>query len=385
MDRTRNWWPPTAAARLRRALHRARHQAGPERETALLLLKSGAAGVLSWGIGAYVIGSAQPTYAPFTALLVVQSTAYRSVMQSLRFVLAVVLGVVAAGLVGPLIGENAVAFAVMLTATLLIGRWRRLGGQGIQVSVAGVFAYNALSGSHLQMLWEIIEMALLGAAVGIAIAMLVLPPLRYRTAEQGIEEISRATRTLLGDMADGLKEGLPEQETAEDWLHRARQLDATLGAARDAVASGAESVVYNPRTWLHRRTIPRSFQGYRVLMESLGRAGEQIRSISYGFVRFRDEETGRPGDAFLHAYGELLETLSEAAGLIGSQEDEGGGGDDPLRRTLRDSRERYAKLCERAEGEAWPSHGVLLTDADRLLVEFRHAHEQGAVHPPRRG
>ncbi|RCG19749.1 hypothetical protein DTL70_23830 [Streptomyces diacarni] len=160
-------------------------------------------------------------------------------------------------------------------------------------------------------------------------------------------------------------------------------MDGTLGAAREAVEMGAESVVYNPRSWLHRRTNSRSFQGYRTLMESLGRAGEQIRSISYGFVRFHGEDATRPGDDFLSAYGELLESISEAAGLIGSLEDD--EGDDPLRRALRQCRERYARLRERAEGEAWPSHGVLLTDADRLLVEFRHAHRQGAAQPPRRG
>ncbi|WP_369199777.1 aromatic acid exporter family protein [Streptomyces sp. PU-14G] len=382
MSRTDSRWLPTVVDRARRAAHRARQQAGPERETALLLAKSGAAGVMAWALGAYVIGSPQPTYAPFTALLVVQSTAYRSVLQSLRYVVAVVLGVLAAGLVGPLIGENTLAFAVMLAITLLIGRWRHLGSQGIQVSIAGAFAYNALSGTHVQMLWEIIQMALLGAGVGIALAMLVFPPLRYRTAERGIEEITQATQLLLHDMAECLKEGLPDEETAEDWLHRARQLDNTLGAAREAVEMGAESVVYNPRTWLHRRTAPRSFQGYRTLMESLGRAGEQIRSISYGFVRFHGEDATRPEDDFLSAYGELLESISEAAGLIGSLEDD--EGDDPLRRTLRQCRERYARLCERAEGEAWPSHGVLLTDADRLLVEFRHAHRQGAAQPPRR-
>ncbi|RCG19750.1 hypothetical protein DTL70_23835 [Streptomyces diacarni] len=108
-------WRPTVVARVRRAAHRARQQAGPERETALLLAKSGAAGVLAWALGAYVIASPQPTYAPFTALLVVQSTAYRSLMQSLRYVVAVVLGVLAAGLVGPLIGENTLAFAAMLS------------------------------------------------------------------------------------------------------------------------------------------------------------------------------------------------------------------------------------------------------------------------------
>ncbi|WP_326809021.1 aromatic acid exporter family protein [Streptomyces sp. NBC_01775] len=381
-------WRSRAPQRIRDSLGRARSGPGPERDTALLLLKSGAAGVLAWGLAQYVIASPQPTYAPFTALLVVQSTAYRSLMQSFRYVLAVVLGVVAAGLVGPLLGENAGAFAVMLAITLVLGRWQRLGSQGLQVSVAGVFAYNALLGTRESMLWEIIMMALLGAGVGIGISMFVLPPLRYRTAASGVEEVSNATQTLLKDMADGLDDGLPDSETAEDWLHRARQLDDTLASAREAVEHGAESVVLNPRRLLHPRSVPRSFAGYRTLMESLGRAGEQIRSIAYGLLRVREQDPSVcPSADFLRAYGELLATLSRAAGLIGSlqesmeEAEEGAKGEDPLIDTLERGREQHRRLADEAEGAAWPSHGVLLTDADRLLVEFGHAHEQGATQP----
>ncbi|MDJ1134886.1 FUSC family protein [Streptomyces iconiensis] len=369
--------------RLRAALRRARERPGPERDTLLLLIKSALAGVFSWSLAAYLIASPQPTYAPFTALLVVQSTAYRSLLQSARYVLAVVLGVLAAGFVGPLLGENPGAFAVMLAVTLTLGRWQRLGSQGLQVSVAGVFAYNALSGTHESMLGEIVMMALLGAGVGLGVSLLILPPLRYRTAARGIEEISGANEQLLGEMADGLAQGLPERETLESWLYRARQLDNTVTSAREAIESGAESVVYNPRKFL--RATPRSFEGHRALVEALARAGEQIRSISYGLLRMCEmDPEACPDDAFLCAYAELLGVVSRAAGEVARLDedaDDGRGDAGPLRRTLEEGRRRHNELTASVEGRAaWPSHGVLLTDADRLLEEFAHAGDLGTNH-----
>ncbi|WP_030893584.1 FUSC family protein [Streptomyces sp. NRRL F-5053] len=371
----------TAPARLRDHARRVTRRPGPDRDLALLTLKSGTAGVLAWSLAAYVIESPQPTYAPFTALLVVQSTAYRSLLHSGRYVLAVVLGVLAAGAAGPALGENPAAFAAMLAVTLVIGRWQRLGSQGLQVSVAGTFAYNALSGTHLSMLAQIIEMAALGAATGLTVSLLVLPPLRYRTAEQGSAQLAHAVQLLLRDVGQGLRDGLPDQETVQDWMRRARRLDRTLSSAREAVETGAESTRYNPRLWLRPHSASTNFRGYRTLVESLARASEQLRSICYGLARLRElDPSVTPDEDFLRCYGQLLGTLSRAASEIGTLA--GDGADEaPLHRSLREARAQRGALAEQAAGEAWVSHGVLLTDVERLLTEFHHAHEHGAPHP----
>lgn len=381
---------PVGADRLRRmverttqAAKRARNTQGPERETVFLLLKSALAGVLAWIVAEYVVASPQPTYAPFTALLVVQSTAYRSVLQTVRYVAAVILGVLAAGAAGPLLGANPGGFAAMLAVALLVGRWPRLGSQGIQVAVAAVFAYNAISGTREVMLWEILGMTLAGAAIGLTVAMLVLPPLRYRDAAQGIMQVSWSLRSLLTDVADGLRDGMPERDVVVDWLRRARQLDATVASARQAVETGSESVVWNPRRLFRRRSTPVSFAGYRTLVEALARAGEQMRSICYALLRMiDDEESPYPGEDFLDSYADLLEVVARAPESIGAT---AGDSDQrsPLEAALEDGRQRYRQLARDAPtAEAWPTYGVLLTDADRLLDEFSHAHQHGGLHPP---
>lgn len=372
-----------AVRRVRDAFRRAKGYNGPERATLVLMFKSGLAGTLSWGLATYAAASPQPTYAPFTALLVVQSTAYRSLLQSVRYVCAVVLGVLAAGAAGPLLGENAAAFAVMLGVALVIGRWQRLGSQGTQVAVAAVFAHHAVSGTQQSMLGQIVLMALLGAVVGLAVSLFVVPPLHYRAAARGLNQVSQTLCALLRDMADGLRDGMPERDTVTDWLQRARQLDQYAATARRAVESGSESVIWNPRRLLRPGSTPTSFTGYRTLVEALTRAGEQLRSICYALLRIiDDEDTAAPGDEFLRVYAELLDVICLAPGSIGAAAEDGDG-HGPLGRTLRDGRARHHALSRACDGaDAWPTYGVLLTDAERLLTEFGQAHSQGALHPP---
>lgn len=351
----------------------------------LLVLKSVIVGVVAWTLAEYVVASPQPTYAPFTALLIVQSTVYRSLLQSVQYVGAVVIGVFGAGVVEPVVGENIAAFAVMLFVSLLVGRWHRLGSQGLQVAVAGVFAYHAMAGAQLSMLWQIITMVLLGAGVALVVNLLLLPPVRYRTATEGLGELSLAIRTLLQDMSDGLSEGLPERDTVADWLRRARELDRSVSKARYAIEVGAESLVYNPRRLVRRKhTTSASFVGYRTLVEALSRAGEQIRSICYGLLRTYDSQgLNSPDNDFLCPYAQLLGAVAETASEIGEANDEDNECN-PFHRTLDQGRQRHKELTEHVRNtSAWPSHTALLTDADRLLEEFSYAHVQGAVTPPR--
>ncbi|GAB2772337.1 FUSC family protein [Streptomyces daliensis] len=365
-----------AVERARQWLSRARGHAGHERHIALLLAKSALAGVVSWTLAEYVVASPQPTYAPFTALLVVQSTVYRTLVQSGQYVGAVLLGVLAAGAVGPLLGDNVAAFAVMLVIGLLIGRWHKLGVQGIQVPVAGVFAYNAFSGTELTMLWPIVSMVLLGAATGLVVNLVLLPPMHYGTAAEGVRELSTSVCSVLTDMASGLREGPPEKDTAAEWARRARELDGTVRKARYAVEHGAESISYNPRRLLSR-SAPTTFSGYRTMVDSLARAAEQVRSISFGLQRSLEEERP-PDDGFLRAYGEFLDLVAETAQRLGDPE----AGDEDLRRRVENGREHYDELVRRTgENDAWPTLGALLIDAHRLLQEFAHAHGEGAVRP----
>lgn len=366
------------ADRLRQRLQRARNYAGYERDVALLQVKSALAGVASWVLAHVVVASPQATYAPFVALLVVQSTVYRSLLHSVQYVGAVLVGVLAAGAANPLLGDNVVAFGVMLVVGLLIGRWRRLGTMGIQAPIAGIFAYDALLGSaRVPMLWSIVSMVLLGAGIGLAANLLLLPPMRYASANEGVEELSTAVAALLRDMAGALREGTPDPRTAEDWQSRARKLDTTISKARGAIEDGSESVIYNPRRLFHKHRAP-GFSGYRTMVQTLTRASEQLRGIASGLRHLLEDEAGHTTDErFFLPYAEILALVADGTQYLGSTAQDT---EENLRQTADACYARCKQLEEMAKEEnAWPALGGLLTDAARLVEELDNAHARGAV------
>lgn len=396
-QRLRRWLDGVkrSPSRLRDRIRRARNTAGHERDVALLLAKSAIAGILSWTLADYVFASPQPTYAPFTALLVVQSTVYRTLLQSVQYVVAVLLGVLVAALSGSVIVPALAAFAVMLVIGLLGGRWNRLGTQGMQVPVAGIFAFNSLSGNAGSQLTNIITMVLLGAGAGVLSNLLLLPPMRYRDAAQGVRELSDALHTLLCDMATGLREDPPGPDTAEDWARRATNLDGTARKARQALEHGAESVSYNPRRLITRKH-PASFAGYRSAMECLERAVEQVRSITRGIQhasedQARSEDSGpttrrgpsTPGADFLRSYAELLDLAAAAARDLGHTAQGSKEEYKALDEYMDEGRKRYDELTEQMSRRSeWPASGALLIDADRLLQEFARLQRQASAPPP---
>lgn len=374
--------------RMRDWLRRAGSSQGYERDTVLLLVKCALAGIVSWGLADYVFASPQPTYAPFTALLVVQSTVYRSLLQSVQYVVAVLLGVLFAALFGTSIQPAMAAFAIMLVFGLLSGRWNRLGAQGMQVPIVGIFAFNSLTGNASSQLMTIVLMVLLGAGVGVLSNVLLLPPMRYRDAGEGVRELSDSLHTLLCDMAEGLGAGIPDADTAEDWARRATALDDTAAKARKAVEHGAESVSYNPRRLLTRQH-PASFAGFRTTLDCLERAVGQVRSISRGIqhasedeVRTGEHRLATPGAEFLRAYAGLLEVAAAAARDLGHTNEENDGEAEALDGHLDDGRRRYGELTEQvSERNEWPACGALLIDAERLLQEFGQAQHHGSAPP----
>ncbi|WP_329042191.1 aromatic acid exporter family protein [Streptomyces sp. NBC_00178] len=92
--------------------HRAVTGGGEERNTLLVIGKSTFAATLSWAIAADVLDAHSPAFAPFSAVLIMQVTVYRSLVQSLRYVAAVVAGVMVQAALGLFAGPELLTFAL---------------------------------------------------------------------------------------------------------------------------------------------------------------------------------------------------------------------------------------------------------------------------------
>jgi hypothetical protein len=376
------------AARVSQWLRRAANPNSSERQTLTLIGKSALVASVSWYIAHDLIGARSPAFAPFSAVLIVQITAYQSLLQALRYVCAVSVGVSLQGAFGTFIGPNLLSFVLVALIAAFIGRWRRLGSQGSQVTTAAFFAfstYAAAAGQSqgLRELGQIVALVLTGCGVGVVVNVLVLPPMRYRSAEDGIHVLGQSLRDLADDVCAALRRGELDKESTEHWRHRAAQLGPMTAQAQSSVRTARESMRYHPWRALSGWRGRPSFTGYQEVTDALERITYQMTSMTRSFDQWHGDGKGREEGGFLGRYGDFLSCFAAVAEVFGRLDE------DRLREQCRELgaaveelQEARVRLAEAAEsGSSLPvsdpsePYGILLAEAVRLLDEVEHARD----------
>ncbi|MEU8786594.1 aromatic acid exporter family protein [Streptomyces sp. NPDC048637] len=90
----------------------------------LLIAKGTLAATIAWVVSYHLLRAQSPAFAPFSAVLIMQVTVYQSLLQSSRYVGAVVAGVAVQAALGFLVGPDVLTFALVAAVALTIGRWR---------------------------------------------------------------------------------------------------------------------------------------------------------------------------------------------------------------------------------------------------------------------
>ncbi|MGV0791952.1 FUSC family protein [Mycolicibacterium sp. XJ1819] len=356
------------------------------RDTALMLLKAVVAATVAWVLATTVFGSNHATFAAFSAVMLVEMTVADSVAKAVRYTAAMLTGIALIGGAVWLWGVQLWLFPVTLLVALIIGRWHRLGGQGINVAVAAIFAYGvfALTGSGSSSgspLPGIVGMVVLGATVALLVSLLVAPPLRYRSARYAVESISASLTDLLSDITDALTGESPGEDATTDWRWRADGLAKTAGQARDTVDHAVRTTKLNPRRLLARDHT--DVAGHRVTIQALERIAQQLRWVTTGLERAvdRDEELQVQHNEFLRRYGVLLATVRDAVARTGSLHTGGDFAAQPLADEARRCRAALDELGSQTRGDGldeptqWAVYGGLYTDAQRLCEEVAFARD----------
>ena len=127
--------------------------------------------------------------APYAAVFMMTETVYRSFTEAGRTVATLVLGVLLAFVTVTVIPHTAIALPVAVFAGFAMGRWHRLGDSGIWIGVTALLmvAYGTADDPGY-LLYRTIE-GVLGASVGLAVNMFVLPPLYLRSGRGAVEEV----------------------------------------------------------------------------------------------------------------------------------------------------------------------------------------------------
>ncbi|MFE3458141.1 aromatic acid exporter family protein [Nocardiopsis aegyptia] len=367
-------------------LRRAVRGRGRERERVVLILRSVIASTLAWAVAALAMDSSQVAFAPFSALLVVRPSVYRSVLDSSRYVAAVFLGVLAAGAAGLTVGVHLWAFALVVLVALVVGQASLFREQGRQIPVVAAFAFAGGTAASAESLGELLIMVCVGSASALLTQLVLAPSVRFRDAEDAVRGFADSLAYLVDEMAEGLREGREGLDTSR-WVRMAQSLTATRENARAAVERQDERVRLNPRRVLMRSGSTVSLRTYREWINALDRACWHLRSMTSTLDTLERGTSRLPAQSedFLRVYGGLLDAVSDVLWTL--HEDRAWESDQVpqgLSRRLelaQNAVDRCRGDLESAEGGGtWHVRGSMLTDVERLLQELqegRSGAEQG--------
>jgi uncharacterized membrane protein YgaE (UPF0421/DUF939 family) len=343
----------------------------PVRWTAVLqLVKTVVAAVVAWVLAAQVFELPQAFLAPWSALLVVHATVYRTFSRGLRQVVGAVLGVLLAWAVGNALGLTTASVSILLVVGLLIGSIDWFRDETTAVAATGLIVLTTGFSTQDQVLVDRLFDTTIGIVVGLVVNMIVWPPLRDYSAARAIDSIDDAVGALLCEMAERLR-GPCTDEEANTWVGRTREVDDDIELAWSLLRQAKESSRFNPR---------RAAKGMRRtdVFEQILRDNEQAvaetrsmaRTLGYSIADLNEWD-----DEFRDRW---LECLREAGEAIAAP-------DSGRVAAVRAQLNRLAHDLSNAElsGRHWPEYGALILALRNIVTAMDRVAQQNPVSLPR--
>ncbi|WP_327300192.1 FUSC family protein [Streptomyces goshikiensis] len=369
VDAVRRIW--SAAREQAGYLRRAVRGAGSERDQVLLVTKTVVAAMAAWTLARYLLPPAVSTFAPFTALVALQATVYRSVRDCLQYVVAMAAGATLASTLAAVAGIHGWTFALLTLIALCIGRIRRFGQQGIQVAIVGFFAFSSGQG-QIDYIGHLVASVGIGVLCGLA-AHLVLAPARHTHHwQQAVTDLYSTMSRRLDDLADTLEANDPDRDHLRQWRRDWRSLSAECERIQHSIETEIENGRMNPRRTIRGsgEALPRAREALTVAERSMDHMRSMSRTLDYALD---SGELGNLPAAFRPGFSAVLRAVATAMEEMGLAF--------PTEPNLLDAKveEAAAELDrvqqqERTAPESPAAHalqGTLLTDAGRLLADLR--------------
>ncbi|MER7927273.1 aromatic acid exporter family protein [Streptomyces sp. NPDC096057] len=362
------------------AVRRAWTEPGRERDLAAQAGKAALAACLAWAVAGWWLRAPVAFVAPWMAVVLVESTVYRSLAHGLQQVAAIAMGTVVATAVALELNSTMIAMAVVLPAVLLLAQWRRLGSQGIYAATGALFVLTdgqvsvAASGAR-------IGEAVFGAAVGIAVNALIRPPVYLRDARSALLDVSHEAQEILYRMADRLADGRWDTALAGSWHERALRLERLVGQAGSAIGWSRESMRGNHRG-LGAGGIPRAGKRYDDALTVLDQAAVHIAGVTRTVLEIaaHDDTAVRTDPQITGPFAAFLRHTGHALGLYGQTRFAAApaerSADESLRRAVDNLRHSLDELRRQLPGavqedpDALATHGEMLAQARRLADQL---------------
>ena len=256
----------------------------PEVVTDLLqILKSVLAATAAWWFASTVMHSEMPFLAPWTALLTVHATVYRSLARGIQTTVSSGLGVLLSYVIGAFLGVELWTFALALLVGMLASRLWWIRDEGIAIATTAVFVLGSGFGEQAPLLTDRLLEVAVGVAFGIVVNALVVPPLRDAQASRYVDRINLLMGELLVDMSEELTRSW-DTERAEQWAQRTAEMQDMISSAWQSVRFARESSWGNPRSHamppLRRRRAESRPADYREILERVDEGISHLRNLT---------------------------------------------------------------------------------------------------------
>ena len=332
------------------------------------LVKTAIATVLAWVIAVHVFALPAAFLAPWSALLVVNATVYRTFSRGLQQVAATVAGVLLAWVVGNTLGLDPLALTVLMLVGLTIGNIAWLREESTTVAATALIVVTTGFATNGEVLVARLLDTAIGIIVGLAVNMLVWPPLRDYSAAKAIDNLNGDVGVLLRDIAGALRDGCQE-DTVADWVDRTRDLDRDIDAAWGRLRQAWESGRFNPRKEAREVRTPGE---WRDLLHRIEQTVAEIRSMartlghSISNVNLWEPEFKEPWLDLLDGAGEAMAN--------------------PSSKQLVDVRRRLSRLAgdlstDRLSALHWPEYGALIVNLRNIVTSMDRVTASNPVTP----
>ncbi|GAA2387114.1 aromatic acid exporter family protein [Streptomyces coeruleofuscus] len=343
-------------------------------------VRSAFAATIAYVIALRLSPEAAPLTAPLTALLVVQVTLYATLTNGFRRVNAVVTGVLVAIAFSLLVGLTWWSLALLLVASLAVGRLVRVEEYVPEVAISAMLVLGVTTVGDTA--WARVVETLIGAVVGLGCNLLLAPPVWVEEAGASVEDLARRLRQLMLRMGEEAAGRTPADRAAER-LHEARRLDHDIVEVDAALRQAEDSLRLNPRVregLLHRVVLRTGLDTLEICTVVLRVLARSLTDLA----KEREPEPlfeGETGAALEQLLSEIADAVVSFAVLVTTHLSASAeSAEERLTaelRTAAGTRDKLALLLRKeAERETrhWQLLGAVLTEVNRILDELDTEH-----------
>lgn len=333
---------------------------------AVQTVKSVIAATVAWWVSVSLLQTQMPFLAPWTALLTVHATVYRSLSHGVQTSIASALGVGLSFIIGNYLGVSVWTYALALLVGLIAARIQWIRDEGVAIATTAIFLLSSGFEDQEPLLGDRMIEVGLGVAVGVLVNLLVIPPLRDGQAARYVDSVNRRMGGVLVDMADEFAESW-DTERAEAWIEAAGSMEYDTQSAWEFVRFARESRRANPRTYLRRH-------GVRLRTPPTGtgkedRYGEVLSRVDEGLSHLRNlartlhEATYADGpwdDRFRREWSAIVRDCGRAIADPDAEVD-------PIHDRLTALSQSMSEADD-LPNTAWPLYGSLITSMRHIAV-----------------